>query len=469
METVRCVFYWGGEIVPDPTEGIIYTAEAKGLYNVPRRSTLSALVDMLIPKVAENGESLKLNLICRYPYLTPSGFKYRKLLIKDDETLNNAFDIPARFPNLDLEVYVVVKETTIMGAPPMISPQPGSFSWLLTQESNIASLQSPMRVPPQWFPDVRPDHNVGCYSMQSIGCYGAGPSTISSSPFFGQSIPYNTDRAFLCDDGSGPIEQVACTSNFQCDVGPIIGTVDDTPVYASSTSAGRHMPETTDSPYMGGECGGSIGQYARSRDIECGADYGFEVDSMSMRENSEDSDDNAMMYGDIESDDDDGHIEPRSHNGEIPSVDEVRTPIPFFMNNDLVTDGFIMRNDIVPRADVWTPADDEFKEGMLFKDKKTLQNAVKLYYTKKNRQYKVVESRRTIWRCACENDCAWKLRASITKNTNGLFQIKKYVGPHHCVYPRTSRDHRNLDSTFIAVEIMSTIKVSDGVLIKIVF
>ena len=128
-----------------------------------------------------------------------------------------------------------------------------------------------------------------------------------------------------------------------------------------------------------------------------------------------------------------------------------------------------MRNDIIPWANVWTPADDEFKEGMLFKDKKTLQNAVKLYHTKKNRQYKVVESRRTIWRCACENDCSWKLRSSITKNTNGLFQIKKYVGPHHCVYPRTSRDHRNLDSTFIAVEIMSTIKVSDGVLIKIVF
>ena len=39
-----------------------------------------------------------------------------------------------------------------------------------------------------------------------------------------------------------------------------------------------------------------------------------------------------------------------------------------------------------------------------------------------------------------------------------MFEIKKYIGPHTCVYPKLSQDHSQLDSTLIAREIQSIVK-----------
>ncbi|GMP55895.1 hypothetical protein CsSME_00020566 [Camellia sinensis var. sinensis] len=96
---------------------------------------------------------------------------------------------------------------------------------------------------------------------------------------------------------------------------------------------------------------------------------------------------------------------------------------------------------------------------MVFVDKKQLLHAVKLYHATNNREYKVVTSKRDLWVSACKHDCSWWLHASLSRK-HGLFEIKQYRGPHHCLYPRMNRDHTNISSSYIASHILGQVAVS---------
>ena len=108
MATVPIIFYWGGNIIWDPDEGVSYDAEPKGIYGVQLGTTLSNLEEMFMSKVASYGETVRLIFKCRYPYRQwQATSKYKILPINDDEALNTVLSIGENFepPNC-LEVYI---------------------------------------------------------------------------------------------------------------------------------------------------------------------------------------------------------------------------------------------------------------------------------------------------------------------------------------------------------------------------
>ncbi|KAK9274608.1 hypothetical protein L1049_021858 [Liquidambar formosana] len=216
--------------------------------------------------------------------------------------------------------------------------QPGSFTWLLTQGIHTTYSQPLMPVPPQVAANVHQDHNVGDYSIQMPS--NNGPSTL---------LGYSTA------------------------------------MHTSSLSFVQHMPENKDIGYTSGECGVPTSQYRRTCDVEW-VDH-CDVKSVCSRENTEDEDDDDTLRGELYLDDEDWDIGGGGPSGRILSPDgrcSTQKPIPNFMETGLGNDGSIMRNVIVPQGDVWIPAVDEFKVGMLFDDKKSLQHAVRMYHAMKN-------------------------------------------------------------------------------------
>ena len=105
---------------------------------------------------------------------------------------------------------------------------------------------------------------------------------------------------------------------------------------------------------------------------------------------------------------------------------------------------------------------------MVFRDKQQLQEAVKFYHTKHDREYVVVETNPKLWVVKCKNGCTWRLRASKSNDEHGYFKITKYNGDHHCMYPHTSQDHVNLDMNVIAKMIISYVKCDPDMRISLV-
>lgn len=90
----------------------------------------------------------------------------------------------------------------------------------------------------------------------------------------------------------------------------------------------------------------------------------------------------------------------------------------------------------------------ELQIGMLFRDKEELDNAVKLYSVRRQREYHAYESSATF---ECKNGgCGWILKAAETKKGTG-FKITKYRGPHTC-------KPSDVCSDFLAGELQGLIK-----------
>ncbi|GAV83039.1 hypothetical protein CFOL_v3_26490, partial [Cephalotus follicularis] len=53
--------------------------------------------------------------------------------------------------------------------------------------------------------------------------------------------------------------------------------------------------------------------------------------------------------------------------------------------------------------------------------------------------------------------CQWKLCAC-KRNTHKQFEITQYTGPHTCLYPKLSQDHRHIDADLIAQEVQHLAK-----------
>ncbi|XP_072088144.1 uncharacterized protein [Arachis hypogaea] len=84
-------------------------------------------------------------------------------------------------------------------------------------------------------------------------------------------------------------------------------------------------------------------------------------------------------------------------------------------------------------------------------------------------QYKVVESdyRRYVGKCSkFGNGCTWLIRQSL-RQRKGIWEVKRYNGPHTCLASSMSSNHRSLDYHVISAFIMPTVRADASVSIKV--
>ncbi|RYR72627.1 hypothetical protein Ahy_A02g006846 isoform D [Arachis hypogaea] len=84
-------------------------------------------------------------------------------------------------------------------------------------------------------------------------------------------------------------------------------------------------------------------------------------------------------------------------------------------------------------------------------------------------QYKVVESdyRRYVGKCSeFGNGCTWLIRLSL-RQRKGIWEVKRYNGPHTCLATSISSDHRSLDYHVISAFIMPMVRADASVSIKV--
>ncbi|KAF7842208.1 uncharacterized protein G2W53_004506 [Senna tora] len=117
-------------------------------------------------------------------------------------------------------------------------------------------------------------------------------------------------------------------------------------------------------------------------------------------------------------------------------------------NNDGDADGMAHegRHGIQPiRYFVPTEAQSQYlKKGLVFPDKKSLGEAVKIFSFKRHLNYSVTRSGGKSYeatRVKHDNGCPWRVRACLKANL-GMWLITKYDGDHSCATPSMSQDHR---------------------------
>ncbi|RYQ88375.1 hypothetical protein Ahy_B09g095593 isoform H [Arachis hypogaea] len=111
----------------------------------------------------------------------------------------------------------------------------------------------------------------------------------------------------------------------------------------------------------------------------------------------------------------------------------------------------------------------EFQVGQQFQDKDEALLSVKTYSIRRGVQYKVVESdhRRYVGKCSeFGNGCTWLIRLSLRKR-KGIWEVKRYNGPHTCLATSISSDHRSLDHSVISAFIMPMVRADASVRIKV--
>ncbi|XP_057720199.1 uncharacterized protein LOC130934668 [Arachis stenosperma] len=102
-------------------------------------------------------------------------------------------------------------------------------------------------------------------------------------------------------------------------------------------------------------------------------------------------------------------------------------------------------------------------------DKDEALLSVKTYSIRRGVQYKVVESdyRRYVGKCSeFGNGCTWLIRLSL-RQCKGIWEVKRYNGPHTCLATSISSDHRSLDYHVISAFIMPMVRADASVSIKV--
>ncbi|RYR12822.1 hypothetical protein Ahy_B04g070154 isoform F [Arachis hypogaea] len=111
----------------------------------------------------------------------------------------------------------------------------------------------------------------------------------------------------------------------------------------------------------------------------------------------------------------------------------------------------------------------EFQVGQQFQDKDEVLLSVKTYSIRRGIQYKVIESdyRRYVGKCyEFGNGCTWLIRLSL-RQRKGIWEVKRYNGPHTCLTTSISSDHRRLDYHVISTFIMPMVRADASVNIKV--
>ncbi|RYR20310.1 hypothetical protein Ahy_B03g065421 isoform B [Arachis hypogaea] len=172
-----------------------------------------------------------------------------------------------------------------------------------------------------------------------------------------------------------------------------------------------------------------------------------------------------------DSDDDIGTSEPAEVGGGSSSGTQQYPP--HFSSLDLDA----MRQEGVPGQPAGFGARDaegtagltEFQVGQQFQDKDEALLSVKTYNIRRGVQYKVVESdyRRYVGKCSeFGNECTWLIRLSL-RQRKGIWEVKRYNGPHTCLATSISSDHRSLDYHVISAFIMPMVRADASVSIKV--
>ncbi|XP_016185960.1 uncharacterized protein LOC107627649 [Arachis ipaensis] len=84
-------------------------------------------------------------------------------------------------------------------------------------------------------------------------------------------------------------------------------------------------------------------------------------------------------------------------------------------------------------------------------------------------QYKVVESDYCKYYGKCKefgNRCTWLIRISLRQH-RGIWEVKRYNGPHTCLAMSISSDHRSLDYHVISTFILQMVRADAAVCIKV--
>ncbi|XP_057723338.1 uncharacterized protein LOC130939235 [Arachis stenosperma] len=116
-----------------------------------------------------------------------------------------------------------------------------------------------------------------------------------------------------------------------------------------------------------------------------------------------------------------------------------------------------------------TPRLIEFQVGQQFPDKEEALLSVKTYSIRRGVQYKVVESdyRRYVGKCSeFGNGCTWLIQLSL-RQRKGIWEVKRYNGPHTCLATSISSDHRSLDYHVISAFVMPMVRADASVSIKV--
>ncbi|RYR02336.1 hypothetical protein Ahy_B06g081138 isoform C [Arachis hypogaea] len=96
-------------------------------------------------------------------------------------------------------------------------------------------------------------------------------------------------------------------------------------------------------------------------------------------------------------------------------------------------------------------------------------NEFQTYSIRRGVQYKVVESdyRRYVGKCSeFGNGCTWLIRMSL-RQWKGIWEVKRYNGPHTCLASSISSDHRSLDYHVISTFIMPMVRADAAVNINV--
>ncbi|XP_057745630.1 uncharacterized protein LOC130963543 [Arachis stenosperma] len=245
------------------------------------------------------------------------------------------------------------------------------------------------------------------------------------------------------------------------------------PAVASSSVPAYEPPvQPIASPSFAFDLNGSVGdevgtgEFPRTS-LHCAAPAGV---GNGFLDDPEDDDVESNMIVD-DSGDDVGASEPAGASGDSSSGTQQYPP--YF--SSLYLDA--MRQEGVPGQPARFGARDgegsagltEFQVGQQFQDKDEALLSVKTYSIRRGVQYKVVESdyHRYVGKCSeFGNGCTWLICLSL-RQRKGLWEVKRYNGPHMCLATSISSDHRTLDYHMISAFIMPMVRADASVSIKV--
>ncbi|RYQ88807.1 hypothetical protein Ahy_B09g095786 isoform A [Arachis hypogaea] len=101
----------------------------------------------------------------------------------------------------------------------------------------------------------------------------------------------------------------------------------------------------------------------------------------------------------------------------------------------------------------------EFRVGHRFRSREAVLQGVKNYSIRRSAEYRVIESDRLKYHvqcCQADSGCQWSLRVALCQNL-GYWEVRMFGGPHSCLVPTMSQDHRQLDSSLICRVILPLI------------
>ncbi|XP_059281352.1 uncharacterized protein LOC132035050 [Lycium ferocissimum] len=143
--------------------------------------------------------------------------------------------------------------------------------------------------------------------------------------------------------------------------------------------------------------------------------------------------------------------------------------IPHFTTLENEEDIFIStRESEMGCCSVWSEdAKKDLEKNMYFSSKAELKRAVTIWSFRKNKEFEVVTSSKSLWvvRCRFYNllGCLWFLRG--LKVRYNLWKIVKYVDNHRCETEGLTTGHANLDTNLIASLFLNKIRENPKLLV----